>query len=223
VSERNALAKQLRADGDKAAADEVRRLKKPTVPAWAINHAVQADPDSARRVIEAGERLAAAQQQGDGDELRGAMEAGQSAIEEMMERVQEALRSEDQDRPGNVDRARETLRAVATDEQLREEFEAARIAKDREAIGFGAAPTTAAPRPSAESKATEEARREQRRRLKAAERARETASKRAARAKDRRDRARQDLEKAQNDLDAAESELERASQELDAAQTDADS
>jgi hypothetical protein len=224
VAERNALAKRFRADGDKEQADQVRKLKKPSVSAWAVNAAARADPAAARRLIESGARLAAAQQgaqgKGNGGTLRRAMAGNQAAVEAMMEAVQEALRSEDQDRPAYVDRARETLRAVATDEELRNEFEAGRVVKDREAVGFGSAPATGPPRPSAETKVSEQARRKQRQRLKAAERAQATASKRVERARERRDRAQQDLDKAQEALDSAEAELKRATRELDAAKDD---
>jgi hypothetical protein len=223
VAKRNALAKQLRADGDKAAADEVRKLKKPNVPAWAVNAAARADPAAARRLIESGERLAAAQRgaggKGAGETLRRAMAGNQSAVEGMMDAVEEALRSQGQDRPGNLDRARETLRAVATDEELREEFETGRVVKDREAVGFGAAPAVAPARADdAETAASREKRRGQIQRAKTAERAHATASKRVERARDRRDRAQQDLDKAQTLLDQAETELRRKSKELEATQ-----
>jgi len=221
VAERNALAKRFRAEGDKEQADQVRKLRKPSVSAWAVNAAARADPAAARRLIESGARLAAAQQgaegKGNGGTLRRAMAGNQAAVEAMMEAVQEALRSEDQDRPAYLDRARGTLRAVATDEELRHEFEAGRVIKDREAVGFGAAPAIAqAPADDAETAASRERRRKQAQRLKAAERAQATASKRVERARERRDRAQQDLDKAQRQLDQAETELTGKSKELEA-------
>ena len=40
---RNERAKELAADGDKAAADAVRALRKPSVPAWAVNQVARRD------------------------------------------------------------------------------------------------------------------------------------------------------------------------------------
>ncbi len=51
-----------------------------------------------------------------------------------------------------ADRARETLRAVATDDELRDEFEDGRVVTDREPVGFGSAP---APKPAPKKQATD--------------------------------------------------------------------
>src|SRR5919202_1156757 len=61
VPDRDALAKRLRADGDRAAADEVKALRKPSVAAWAVNQAVRSQPKAARALWDAGDALIAAQ------------------------------------------------------------------------------------------------------------------------------------------------------------------
>jgi hypothetical protein len=213
VAERNALAKRLGDGGDRGGAARVKKLKKPSIPAWAVNRAAGGDRPAARRLLEAGEGLAKAQRgaagEGGGDELRRAMEAHQEAVEGLMEDVGGALAEAGHDRPGNLDRARETLRAVATDEELRAEFEAGRVVRDREPVGFGSAPAPkAAPKRRAEAKKPS---RESARRLKAAERSHEAAVKAA-------DRARARVQKAESALDAARGELEEAeADERDAA------
>ncbi|MGH2986382.1 MAG: hypothetical protein ACRDLO_06815, partial [Solirubrobacterales bacterium] len=150
TANRDALAKRVRDEDDRAEAERIRKLKKPTRSAWAVNRGVQADRAAAKRLIDAGKRLERAQNAalggGGSAKLKEAMAGQQAAIEEMMGAIQDALGSE-RVSPAIIDRARETLRAVAGDEELAAEFAAGRITTDREAVGFGgSAPATAPPR-----------------------------------------------------------------------------
>jgi hypothetical protein len=58
---RDALAKRLKAEGDKDAAAEVKKLRRPTVGAWAINTVARQQPDLVDAVYEAGAALGEAQ------------------------------------------------------------------------------------------------------------------------------------------------------------------
>ena len=60
VAERDALAKQLRADGRRDEAAAVKALGKPTVAAWAANQAVRSQKKPARDLWKAGDQLSAA-------------------------------------------------------------------------------------------------------------------------------------------------------------------
>jgi hypothetical protein len=60
---RNELAKELRKSGDRAAADEVAGMRKPTRAAWAVNQVARGDRPTISRVLEAGERLRKAQEE----------------------------------------------------------------------------------------------------------------------------------------------------------------
>ncbi len=148
VAERNALAKRLGERGDRARAAQVKKLKKPSIPAWAVNRAASNEQTAAQRLLKAGDGLAKAQRgaagKDGGAELRRAMGSHQEAVEGLMAAVGAALADAGHDRPAVSDRARETLRALATDDELRAEFEAGRVVRDREPVGFGSAP---APRP----------------------------------------------------------------------------
>src|ERR671924_1644677 len=79
IPERDALAKRLRATGDREAADRVKGLRKPTVPAWALNQLARQDPRGVSDVVELGARLRDAQRRaisgGDAGPLREASEA----------------------------------------------------------------------------------------------------------------------------------------------------
>ncbi len=67
TSVRNEAAKQV---GDKAVAAEVKRLKKPSVAAWAVNLLVRVETDQIDAVLALADSLRAAAESLDGDELR---------------------------------------------------------------------------------------------------------------------------------------------------------
>src|SRR5207248_2616268 len=53
TSARNEVARRLKAEGDDAAAEEVRSLRKPTVPVWAINRLARTEPAAVRGLLDA--------------------------------------------------------------------------------------------------------------------------------------------------------------------------
>ena len=63
VAERDALAKRLRADGDREAADRVKALRKPSAAVWAVNQLARRQQKDYRALLEAGDRLREAQEQ----------------------------------------------------------------------------------------------------------------------------------------------------------------
>lgn len=211
VSERNALAKRLADDGDSAGAARVKKLKKPSVPAWAVNRAAHEAPRAAQALLESGDKLAGAQRaaagEGGGEKLREAMGAHAEAVEALMGEVDKALAEAGHGGSAMADRARETLRAVATDDELREEFDEGRVVTDREPVGFGSAPP---PKPAPRKKETAAQKRERVRAEKDAARSRHMAEKRV-------DSARAKVRKAERALEAAREELEEAERASEAA------
>ena len=218
VAERNALAKRLRAEGDKQGAGRVKKLAKPSVPAWAVNRAARDAPKAAKALLDSGEKLTKAQTgaagEGGGEQLREAMAAHQEAVEGLMGEVEQALSAEGHENPAMADRARETLRALATDDDLREEFEAGRVARDREPVGFGSAP---APKAAPQRQADPKREREQAAARKRAERAEAAAGKAVERARAKAEKAEAAVAAAREELRGAEAAHERASAELEAA------
>jgi hypothetical protein len=225
TAERDRLARRLSDEGDREGAAEVRKLKKPNLPAWAINQGVRGDPGAAEELIQAGERLqeahTAALEGGDAAELREAMVGQNAAVEQMMRAVEAGL-----DRTARsdaiLDRARETLRALAGDEELRDGFRAGRLTNDREAVGFGGAVPAATARRgrgSAKKKTPASAarRRAAERAEKAAQRSLDLAVKRVTEAKRRLERAEAAVDAAQAELEEVErDQLERESDLADA-------
>src|SRR5947209_19277023 len=149
VAERNALAKKLRAEGDREAASEVGKLPKPSVAAWAVNTAVRSDPDAAEELAASARMLREAQEEllsgGDASALREASERARRAVDALLAAA-----------PAGGDATREkvrsTLHAATTDPEVLEEVVAGRVIREREASGFGGLGTVATPRKPAPKK-----------------------------------------------------------------------
>src|SRR4051812_40117151 len=95
TAERNALAAELRSDGDAQGGATVKALRKPSAAAWAVNQLVRAEPDLVEALLGAGGELRQAHRQaasGRGaEQLRAAAEAERAAIEQLMERAPAVL------------------------------------------------------------------------------------------------------------------------------------
>jgi hypothetical protein len=152
VPERDALAKRLRADGRRDAANEIKALRKPSVAAWAVNQVVRTQPKEARALWKAGDALIAAQDAllagtGDATALRTAVEDERAAIDGLLEAARGLLTGEGRDLgETTLERVRETLHAGAIDAEAREDVAAGRAVRERAHAGlgpFGAAPEAA--------------------------------------------------------------------------------
>jgi hypothetical protein len=133
VAARDALAKELRAGGDRERAAEVKKLGKPTRAAWAVNRLARDRPKELGALVDAGAALAGAQEQllegADADVLRGAAEAAR--------RLVDALADESEADGATRDKVRATLHAATVDEEVRNEVASGRLVKERSASGFG--------------------------------------------------------------------------------------
>ena len=167
VHERDELAKRLRREGEREAADEVKRLRKPSAGAWALNQAVRRRRKETDALLAAGERLREAHEAllsgGDPAALRDAMQE-ERALAGGLADCAEAIASETgKSGPALRERVRSTLHAASVDEEAREELAKGRFVREREAVGlgpFGAGAAPAAPRrrPAASKKAPSKSR-----------------------------------------------------------------
>jgi hypothetical protein len=142
VQRRDELARSLRKDGDREAADEVKKLRKPSVAAWAVNQLARREKMRLRGLFTAGERLRAAHEQvlagGPRDDLERARDDERLAIGELAAAARPLL--EDAGHPPTeavLDRVRETLHAAVVDEDLAGRVRAGRLEKEERATGFG--------------------------------------------------------------------------------------
>jgi chromosome segregation ATPase len=143
TARRNELAKQLRAAGDAAAADRVKALKKPSRAAWAINRFSGDEAKLRKQLLDAGAGLRDAQErlvagEGDRTEVREASERERAAVDKARDAVATiSAEAGAQLSPAALERAVQTLHAVALDDDVRRDFERGRLTTDHEAVGLG--------------------------------------------------------------------------------------
>jgi hypothetical protein len=219
---RNALAKEL--TGDER--ERVKKLRKPSAAAWALNQAVRRSPEGLEEFLAAG------------DELRGAHEAllgggERQAVEEATRReraaaaalVAEAERAAEGGGAGLGERVAGTLRAALADDEARAELEAGRVVREREAAGLGplmasaaTAPARRKPSGGASDRAARKELEEARERHKQAERRARDAGQSVAAARERAEAAMETLERAQRAEEDARAAAEEAAAEVESAE-----
>lgn len=221
VPARDALAKELRGDGDRERAAEVKKLAKPSRAAWAVNMLARSHADEVRALVEAGEALAGAQEQllggAEPSVLRQAADAARALVD--------ALAAQAPVDGATRDKVRATLHAATVDADVRAEVASGRVLKERAASGFGgldaalAAATAPAKGKAKGAKKAEPAGRagpdlrEVRRRRDALRRANEA----EAEAESQVDGARRSLEQVEATLAARRRDLEHAEAALEEA------
>ena len=229
---RDALARDLRRNGERDAAAWVKALRKPTAAAWIVNQLARSRKRQAKELLRAADGLRAAHQRlmegrADADALRSAAEAEQAAARALL-RDADGFLDRDGHAPSDatLEKVAETIRAVALDDEARAGFALGRLTRERQASGFG--PLGAAAKPAqrkARGRASRQktASRSATRDRKGAARGETAAGKEAlqkARAA-QRERA-QELRTAERELASAEREAERAVRRLERARADAD-
>ena len=199
VRERDALAKQLREEGDRDVATRVKKLRRPSQSAWLINRVSADEPERARDLVEAADNLVAAQQRmldegGDAAELRSAAHAERERVEEMVSAARRV--AAEHPKPINeamIERVAQTLQAVSSNPDLRDQLLGGRVETDHRAATIGL-PASAGPRRA---------------------RSRRTADSRTAK------RTRQELARLRKSLAATETRLDAQRRALAAAEAEA--
>jgi hypothetical protein len=248
IAQRDARAKELR-KGDRSAADAVKRLRKPSVSAWAVNQLSRRVPEDVEALLAAGEALRQAQLGGgDRDAIRAAARDEREAVDRLVGGAAEALRSGGR-KPSEavLEEVRATLHAAALDDEARDLIRGGVLTEARAAAGLGgfgtaAAPAAPSPRPrrakgkdaAAERKGADDDA-ERKRAAEAAERKRvaerreriaaaRSALREAERAAKEADRAvaaaERELETARDDAEAARAQADRRREQLEAAERD---
>ena len=139
---RNALAKELASGGDKAAAAEVRALKKPSVPAWAVNQVARAHPADIELLFEAGANLRDAQKKlmrtGDAAAVKDATVAERQAVKALVTRAKKILADAgNKANEATLERIADTFYATTTDDEGRERVRTGTLTKEMKRAGFG--------------------------------------------------------------------------------------
>lgn len=244
VKARTELERRLRKEGDRERAAAVKKLPKPSIAAWAVNQASRSQPKDRRELLDASAELRDTQErliagETSAADLDKAARRQRSAIDALADAAAGLLTSEGK---GMADatlvRVRETLAAVAADEELAELFESGTLDRERRPAGLGfgfgglggeaaeaaspkrpsrATPTKGKPRETTgqEAKERQQALSAARERLKQAKAAEREAGKRQRAAERDAEKAAKGLERAER---ASEEARERAEGAARAAQ-----
>jgi hypothetical protein len=217
---RNALAKRLAKEGEAEAAEDVRKLAKPTVPAWAVNQLVRREPKLVASLIESGEALQDHLVEGRGgvEALRAAQQRERQAVRELVRAAEALLKGEGRSATAQtLERISETLSAGSKSAEGRAALESGRLSAELEPAGFealvGMAPAPSSRKSSAHDELAEKRRAKQelereRRRLKEEvrklERQAAAAEREAEEARETAEQARKAADEAARALDELE-------------------
>ena len=210
---RDELARRLRKEGSRDEAAAVKRLRRPTAAAWALNQLARQDDEGIERLLQIGERLRAAQREllsgGGREELHGAAREERELVARLTRAALELASEAGLPAPPSLsERVGQTLRAATLDETTAAELRAGRLTREAEAVGvFGAVGEVT--KEPARARTRRGAPRDRTRKAASGERPRRAAP-RGASAQARR----RELERS---LKAAVEAAKRAKRELDAA------
>ncbi len=235
VPARNALARDLRKDGDKERAAEVAKLKRPSVAAWAVNQLARRKRKELDLLLDAGHRLRTGQvealEKGDTAKFEAARRDHERAVHDLVGSARDILakgRGTTSDQMlSSIER---TLRYASIDDEQRAVLASGRLVEEVEATGFDAFSSMALTPAPAKGKAKKPAagKREdsaqRRKRVAAAQaslkqaRERERDARARVREAERAERAAaKALERATGDVTAAREALEAASSDVEKA------
>jgi hypothetical protein len=209
---RNELARRLKAEGHAEEADEVKALRKPTVPVWLVNQLAHERQLDVQRLRKAGEALAKGQAAAtagrSSDAFNEARQEEQHALSRLADAAKE-LAAREKLGAGAADRALATLRAASLTEQGRDLLKRGRLTEELEPPGFealaglvGDAPPRRATAPKADKRDALKRAREKLKELRAEEREADA----AVRAAERK------AERAEKEAESARARAEEASQ-----------
>ncbi|HEV2786742.1 MAG TPA: hypothetical protein VGV67_10165 [Solirubrobacteraceae bacterium] len=141
---RDDLAKRLRAAGDRDGAREVKTLRKPTVPAWAVNVATRRAPAKLEALFAATDQLARAQRRAasgvDAGTMHDLTTGHRAAVDAVVQEAAAALREAGTNPAAHLDEISATVLAGAVDAGARESLRDGRLVRPLDAPGFGALP-----------------------------------------------------------------------------------
>jgi hypothetical protein len=215
VPERTRLAKELRAEGRREEAEQLAKLRKPTVAAWAVNQLTRQQRRDVDLLLDAGHRLREAQagvlRGNDKAEFDRARATERDALRRLTHTADELLGGTT---PSTLQQIGDMLRAAAVSEEGREQLARGQFVAPLEAEGFGVlgalAPKTPVPRKEKRAD-TAAAKREAR---KAAQDALRAARARLRELEQKATVAEKSAEAARAEADAAARAVEAAEREL---------
>jgi hypothetical protein len=142
IAARDALAKRLRDEGRDGDAAEVKKLRRPTVAAWALDRLADDASDAIAELLDAGAELARAQRATlsgrDPQALRDATTTRRELIARLTKMAAEVLHDADRSPDAQLEDIRGTLEAASVDETVAERLRAGTLDRTvQPSAGFG--------------------------------------------------------------------------------------
>ena len=226
VAERDRLVRELRKGGRPEEAEQVKRLRKPTVSAWTINQLARQERREVDLLLDAGHRLREAQQRLLAGEAPGSLDEARrtqrDALTSLRKGARRILAAAGRGSEATLNRIMLTLQAAAVSSEGRELLARGRLTGDLEATGFELLAPLAEGAPRKQEPPGQRRKRAAprkpaprlRERRAAQERQRQQDRKRLEEARRQLREARASAEAAEKDLRTAEREAGKARREL---------
>jgi chromosome condensin MukBEF ATPase and DNA-binding subunit MukB len=222
TARRNELAKQLRAEGRRAASEQIKELRKPSLAAWAVNQLARTNRREIDLLLDTGHRAREAQRGLlAGEERSGldqALQTERKALQTLHASAREILRGRGSDPPpALLQKVSQTLRAAAVTDEGREALARGRLTKELEPAGFeafaGVLPATppAKKRPPAPRKPSAA---ELRKRLNAARTRARGLERRLSESEEAADKLRDQLQRLEQSISDLRAEVKEAEKEV---------
>lgn len=204
VAARDALARRLREEGRKDEAAGVKKRRRPTVVAWAVNQLPVIAGAELDRLLDESNLLREAQQEaltGNAKDLRRATDERRRTIDALADRAATRLVESGVSDARHEHEISVTLDAASLDIHAADNLRAGRLERELERSGFVFPSDWSPPADEDGTRAEEEAQRER---------------------EERRARAERDVRRARDRLDAAQEEVDRLSRRLTRAEKERD-
>ncbi|HEX8770350.1 MAG TPA: hypothetical protein VF711_06245, partial [Acidimicrobiales bacterium] len=227
---RDALARKLRDAKQREQADTIKKLRRPSSIAWALNQVARSDSNLVESVLAAGTSVKDAFDRGDGAGMREAERSMRTATDAVVDAASGVLSGAGTTPTDDVrSRMASTLRAALVDTDIAERVRSGTLVREAEVAGLGLeGAAIASPRPAStiperrERRQQEESRRAIRARVAELESTAERLVSRAQRLAGAADRAEEAARAARSESDTAYEEAARAAEVAAAARADLD-
>jgi hypothetical protein len=151
VARRTALAAEARKSGDRALANEIGRLRRPTRTAWLVNLLAGSEPDRINELLDLGRQLQEAQRSSSPTDLRRLSARRRTSVDALtVEAVELGRAGGYAASEGTVQEVSQTLQAALADPEVAELLRRGRLVQAASYGGFGPLVT----QPAAERRAT---------------------------------------------------------------------
>jgi hypothetical protein len=142
IGRRDALVRELKEAGDDAGAAAVKRLRRPTVAAWALNRLAAEDPEGIAELLASGEALTQAQRNvmggGSPTELHDATARRRSLVAELTKRAARILGDAGRSPEAHLEDLQGMLEAASVEPEAGERLRTGTIERTvRPSSGFG--------------------------------------------------------------------------------------